>query len=243
MAVQFSGQGLDPLAQLLGELGQRRVLMHQLDQLGGLFRGRQFPFLAGEGDGFAMLRIGVSMRFVAVGLAGLREEDERRGIGRLQTEREVEEDKGIDIEMDDADDVKNNPNRHDEGLPNKEDGRAKEAGESLRFECKPIVPENGGEMVMRKMKTKMMAAFLHDGRRVAWIHPATLAKTSRPVERAWNEWRADYSGKKLRRGFCPRRLQQRAGYFLFGAALAAAAGRSFFCAAVLAFACCCAFCF
>ena len=124
------------------------------------------------------------MRFVAVGLAGLREEDERRGIGRLQTEGEVEENEGIDIEMDDADDVENNPNRHDEGLPNEEDGRAKEAGKGLRFERKPIVPENGSEMVMRKVKTKMVAAIFRGGRRVACIHPATLAKALRPVERA-----------------------------------------------------------
>src|SRR5450432_717547 len=156
--------------------------MHQLDQPGGLFRGHQLPLLTGEREGFAMLRVSVGMRFVPVGLAGLCEQDERRGVSGLKAEREVEEDEGIDIEMDDPDHVEKNPNRHDQGLPNEEHGSAKEAGEGLRLERKPIVPEDSGEMVMRKMKAKMMVTSLHGSRRVRCIHPTIVVILLRSVE-------------------------------------------------------------
>jgi hypothetical protein len=58
-------------------------LVHQLDQRGRLFSCDQFPFLAGDCQRLAMLGVGVRVRFVPVGLAGLREEDERSGVSCL----------------------------------------------------------------------------------------------------------------------------------------------------------------
>ena len=46
----------------------------------------------------SMLRVGVGVRFVAVRLSGLREQDERRRIGGLQAEGEVEQNERIEVE-------------------------------------------------------------------------------------------------------------------------------------------------
>ncbi len=93
-----------------------------------------------------MLRVGFGMRFVAVGLPSLGKKDKGSGIGRLQAESEVEEDEGVKVEMDEANDIENNPGHDNEGLGDKKKWGAKKAGESLGFQRKPIVAEDGREV-------------------------------------------------------------------------------------------------
>ena len=133
-------------------------MIHQLQQLGGLLNGSLGPFLSRRRERFAMLGVGVGVRLVPIGLARLCQQNERSGVGSLQTEREVKENEWINVKMRDADDVQNNPNCDDDGLRNQEDRRAEEAGERLRLERKPVVAENCIQNPMRKMKTKMVAA-------------------------------------------------------------------------------------
>src|SRR5450432_157563 len=105
-----------------------------------------------------MFRVGLGVRLVPISLARLCQQNEGSGVGSLQAEREVKENEWINVEMRDAEDVQNNPNRDEGGLPNQEHGRAEEAGERLRLERKPVVAENRIQIPMRKMKTKMVVA-------------------------------------------------------------------------------------
>jgi hypothetical protein len=110
--VHFCGQGFDPLAQFVGELGQTGVLGHQVHELRGLAGGQGLPFHAGICEVLAMGGIGFGMGFVAIRLPGLGKEDERGGIGGLKTEGEVEEDEGVLIEAPpggDGEDVHDDP--------------------------------------------------------------------------------------------------------------------------------------
>src|SRR6266704_545332 len=100
----------------------------------------------------AMLGVGDGMHFVAVGLSRLRQENERRGIGDLQAEGEVEQDEGIDVEVGQAGDVEGDPDADEDRLHDEKERRAEEAGEGLRLDREPIVAEDGAEMQMRPMK-------------------------------------------------------------------------------------------
>ena len=67
------GELFDALTQLLADLGEPRVLLHELDDLGRLFR-RQFLSLdARLRERLAVLGVGVGVRLVAIGLPGLGE--------------------------------------------------------------------------------------------------------------------------------------------------------------------------
>lgn len=119
-----------------------------------------------------MLRIGVRMRLVTVGLAGLRQKNEGSGVCGLGAEGEIQEDKWVEIKVRDADSIHNNPNSDDQRLRHEEKRRAEETGEGLCLQREPIVSENRREMSMRKMKAEMVP--LHRGRRHGCIHPALL---------------------------------------------------------------------
>lgn len=92
----------NPLAERLRHGGQFGILAHHFHEERGLLVGHFLAFLAGFGEGLAVLGIGIGVGFVAVGLTGLREQDQRRGIGGLETEREIEQDEGIQVECDPA---------------------------------------------------------------------------------------------------------------------------------------------
>ena len=83
------GQLLDTLTQLPRELGELRVLLQQLQQPYGLFRGELLALAARPGKLLAMQRVGFGVGLVAVGLARLREQDQRRRIRGLQAESQV----------------------------------------------------------------------------------------------------------------------------------------------------------
>jgi hypothetical protein len=154
--MHFRSEKLDPLRQRLDDLRKLRVLLHQLQQCFGLFAGEYLPFLAGTGDILAVLRIGHGVRLVTIRLTGLRQQDQRRGIGGLKAECEVQQDKGIDIKLGEAKHIQTNPDRDDPRLRDQKDRRAKEASKRLRLEREPVPPKHRREMNMWQMKTEVM---------------------------------------------------------------------------------------
>jgi dihydroneopterin aldolase len=59
-----------------------------------------------------MLRIGLGVCLVSVRLSCLRKQDEWRGIGCLETERKVEQNKRVDVELGKSEDIQANPDRN-----------------------------------------------------------------------------------------------------------------------------------
>ena len=80
-----------------------------------------------------MLCVGIGMRLVTVGLSCLCQQNKRGSIGGLETEGEIEQDKGVDIELGIPKSIQQNPYSHDDGLPNEKNRGSKKAGESLCF--------------------------------------------------------------------------------------------------------------
>ena len=99
-----------------------------------------------------MLGVGEARHLVAVGLTGLRQQDQGRGIGGLGREGEIEQNEGIDVELGPARGVDPDPQRDDECLRDQERRRAKKAGEILRLSPEPVVSEGRFEMGVRQMK-------------------------------------------------------------------------------------------
>ncbi len=163
LLVNFGGQVGDFLAQVLGQFGQLRVLLHQLQELGRLLRGQREPLRILHVERLAMERIGLRMGLVAVRLPRLRQQDQRRGVRGLQAEREIEQDERIEVEFPDADQVQADPDRDDDRLRDEEKRRAEKPGERLRLEGKPIVPERRREMQVRNVKPKMRTRLISGG--------------------------------------------------------------------------------
>ena len=107
----------------------------------------------------AMLGVGDAVALVAVGLPGLREQDQRRRVSRLQREREIEQDERIDVELRPAHDVDQDPDPHDDRLCYEKGRRSEETGEALRPRAEPVAAENRIEMRMRQMKTSRAIQF------------------------------------------------------------------------------------
>jgi hypothetical protein len=101
------------LEQGFHTLGKRRVLLHHLDQHAGLLAHLRLPLLTDLVELLAMLGVGEARHLVAVGLTGLRQQDQGRGIGGLGREGEVEQNERIDVELGPADGVDPDPQRDD----------------------------------------------------------------------------------------------------------------------------------
>ena len=157
MAVEFRGQGFNALAEGFGEFGELGVPVHEFEQLGGLQGGCGLAFFIRTGDRLAMGGVRFRIRFITIRLAGLREQDERRGVGGLQTEGEIEKDERVDIETDGARGVQNDPGGDDDGLGDEESRRAEKAGERLCLQREPVVSENGGEMQIGPVEAEVIS--------------------------------------------------------------------------------------
>ena len=115
-SMYFDGQRLNALGQVLDQFGQLGVLFEQLKDLCRLLCRKCLALLAGRGESFPMLRIGVGVRFVAIGLSGLREQNEGRRVRGLETERQIKQDEGIDVKLREPHDVETDPDGDDERL-------------------------------------------------------------------------------------------------------------------------------
>ena len=112
--------------------------------------------LAGVREVLAMQGIGFGMRFITIRLPGLGQEDERGGEGCLKTKCEVQEDEGVDIERNHAQDVQGDPPKDDECLGDEKERSAEESGKLLSQQGKTVLPKDRTQMPMLMMKTKVM---------------------------------------------------------------------------------------
>lgn len=90
--VHLAGEVLDALAQLFGHLRQAGVLLQPFEQLRDGLRGLCLTFADGNGQGLTVLYIGFHLGY-------LRQEDQRRGIGCLQAEGQIQKDEGGEVEL------------------------------------------------------------------------------------------------------------------------------------------------
>jgi len=93
--VHLECQALQSLSQRLDAFRQLRVLVQHIDQNCCLGCHRCLSFRAGPRKIFPVLRVGFRMYLVAVGLAGLSEQDKRRRVGGLQTECKIQKNERI----------------------------------------------------------------------------------------------------------------------------------------------------
>jgi hypothetical protein len=101
------------LEQGFHPLGKGRVLLQHFDHHAGLLAHLCLALLADLVEFFAMLGVGKARHLVAVGLTGLRQQNQRRGIGGLGREGEIEQNERIDVELGPAGGVDPDPQRDD----------------------------------------------------------------------------------------------------------------------------------
>ena len=154
--VDFAGQRLDSLAELGGQLGQFGILIQHLRELLHVLRRQILALRGRDGQVFPVLGIGLGVRLVPVGLAGLRQENQRRRIGRLETEGEIQEDEGIHVEARHPGDVDDNPDPHHDRLGDKENRGAEKARKRLGLQRKPVSTKNRREVDVRQVKAEVM---------------------------------------------------------------------------------------
>ncbi len=156
MPVHLFGECYDALAQIFCEFRELCVLLDEDHQLGGLLGGETHPFFIVDGEGFTVLGIGLGMGFVAIRLPGLRQQNQRGGVGGLKTECQVQKNKGIQIKTEDSDDIQDNPDGDDHSLAYQKKRGAKKTGEGFGLQGKPIITEDSRQVLMGEMKTVMM---------------------------------------------------------------------------------------
>src|SRR5260221_892473 len=155
-SVDFRRQHRHMLGQRLDRFGNFGVLPHHLKQQRLLLGRLSHSLLTGTMEILAMLGVGDGVHLVPVGLSRLRQKNERCRIGSLQAESEIEQDEGIKVEVDKADDIEDDPDGNEDGLADQKDRGSEKAGKVLRLEGEPVVAENRAEMQMRLMKSVKM---------------------------------------------------------------------------------------
>lgn len=126
-----------------GRFRELRVTSQQLQQLGALLSGNLNPLLGRKREIFPVPGVGVHQGLVAIRLTGLREKNERSGIGRLKAERQIEQNKGIQVEPRDTRDIQRYPHCHDRRLSDEKEWCAEKSSKGLRLEGEPVVPKKG----------------------------------------------------------------------------------------------------
>jgi hypothetical protein len=161
------------LKQGLHALGQRRVLLHHFEQHARLLAHLRLPLLTDLVEFLAVLGVGEARHLVPVGLTGLRQQDQGRGIGRLGREGEVEQNERIKVELGPAGGIDPDPQRDDQRLGDQEGRRPEEAREIFRFSPEPVVSEGRFEMGVRQVKSACaLGLFL---RHAHWVFPSPPA--------------------------------------------------------------------
>ncbi len=136
--------------------GQAIIQAQHFDQKIGLFLHLQLARLADLVQIFAVQGVGVAMRLVAVGLPGLRQQDQRRRIGGLQRKGEIEQDEGIEVETHPAREIGDHPQQDQDRLGDQKHRRAEKPREALGLEGEPVIAESRAEMGVRQMKPPMI---------------------------------------------------------------------------------------
>jgi hypothetical protein len=133
------------LARDLGVLREHvRVLLGELLVLVEHPRLALLEALHALGLHLTVLRQLLVVNVVAVGLPGLGQQDQRRGVGGLQREQQVERDERVPVPGDrvrQRQRVQGDPEGDDERLPDDEPRRAEEARESLGENAEAVTAE------------------------------------------------------------------------------------------------------
>ncbi|MNG20132.1 hypothetical protein D3C84_1043590 [compost metagenome] len=103
-----------------------------------------------------MLRIGVGLGFVAGGLAGLGQQNQRCGVSRLQAERQVEQDERVQVKVSHAKQVEANPHHHDQRLRTEKGRCAEEARKGLGAQGKLVGTKGRSQVSVRAVKTQVI---------------------------------------------------------------------------------------
>lgn len=150
-----------------------------------VFCSASLPLFARPGQGLPVLCIGVGVRLVAIRLSGLREENQRRRVGGLEAEGEVEEDERVDVERREPHHVGRDPQPDDCRLADDERRRPEEAGKPLRLQAEPIPAEGRREVCVWGVKPEVMGnrGRIRSTRRRLHVHPFQLGVQTSP-ERA-----------------------------------------------------------
>ena len=126
--------------------------------------GDRLPVDPRLGQLLAVLSVRLGEHLVALGLPGLREQDQRRGVGGLGREREVEEDERVRVEVDeDRVGVERDPGDDDEGLGEDVLRRAEEARQPLGVLAEPVVAEGRAQARVRAQEAERL---LHQAERL-----------------------------------------------------------------------------
>src|SRR6185295_6594353 len=106
------------------------------------------------------------------------QQDEGRRVGRLEAERQVEEDERVAVEMEEAPDVEDDPDSDNHALCDEKSRRAEETGEPLRLLPEPIAAESRGQVDVRSMEAEVVIGVRRGGwfRSHGWILPGMGAE-------------------------------------------------------------------
>jgi hypothetical protein len=107
------------------------VLPKQLHELFRVLLSKYQALITRHGKGFPMLRIGLGVSFVPVRLSRLRKQNKWRCIGRLETEGQIKQNKGVDVELGEAKSIYADPDGNDRRLCHQKNRRSEETGEGF----------------------------------------------------------------------------------------------------------------
>jgi hypothetical protein len=138
---------VDLARQRVDLLGELCVLVDQLLDQGDSLLRLLLPLHAVLRDVLAMLGVRVGVCLVAIGLPRLGKQDQRRGVGGLQAEGQVEQDERVEIEADETDGVGEDPGANDQRLADQKLRRTEEARERLGLGAELARAERGRQDV------------------------------------------------------------------------------------------------
>ncbi len=135
---------------------QAGVLFEQFQQLRGVLRRLCLSLTVGGRQRFTMLGIGIGLRLIPRRLTSLCQQNQRCGIRRLQAERQVEQDEGIDIEVGHTGDVEGDPHRDDQCLCTEKSRRAKEPRKGLGTQSELVIAKGRRQVGVRAMEAQVI---------------------------------------------------------------------------------------
>src|SRR5438874_1733628 len=130
-------------------------------------------FQLGLGDLLAVPRVGFCVCLLTVSLPGLREEDERRRVGGLGAEQEVQENEGIRVGPQGPHCVQGDPAEDQDRLHQQIARGPEEARERLGAPPEPVVAERRVQMQVRAVEAEVICHLGH-------AHPSS--KSTRSLE-------------------------------------------------------------
>ena len=129
------------------------------------------------------------LHLVAVRLARLRKQNERRGIGGLQREEKIQSDERVDVpgkaEMQ-LSGIQQHPHAHRDGLPDDVLGRAEEPCGSFRQSPERVVAKGTTQLVVTPRQLPLGLVCMtnrHDGRQVLDNLACSFRRSTGPVFR------------------------------------------------------------